>query len=176
MKRSAIAFISIALYIFPGSTVSAALGDKEREAGGFFAPTSGLFNPHRDATSDTTTGSSETPSLLKQIGMDFRNVFTTKENLFIVGAGLGAAMLASPYDEQIPTSRFNSELFEDTSLDGVFEPGQVTGGALVQVGAAIGIMSGRTVTIGRGRARFALSPMVPPGGGVGVQATLLPRN
>jgi membrane-associated phospholipid phosphatase len=43
-------------------------------------------------------------------------------------------------------------------------------------GAAIGIIGGRTVTIGRGRARFALAPMIPPGGGVGVQATLLPRN
>ncbi len=40
-------------------------------------------------------------------------------------------------------------------------------------GAAIGIMSGRTVTIGLGPARFALSPMIPAGGGVGIQASLI---
>ena len=43
-------------------------------------------------------------------------------------------------------------------------------------GAAIGIIGGRTVTIGRGRVRLALSPTIPAGGGVGVQATLLPLN
>jgi hypothetical protein len=46
----------------------------------------------------------------------------------------------------------------------------------VILGAAIGIMGGRTVTVGRGPVRFVLSPMIPPGGGVGIQATLLPRN
>lgn len=35
----------------------------------------------------------------------------------------------------------------------------------VAFGAAIGIVAGRTVTIGRGDARFALSPAVAPGGG-----------
>jgi membrane-associated phospholipid phosphatase len=35
----------------------------------------------------------------------------------------------------------------------------------VAFGAAIGIVSGRTVTIGRGESRFALSPMAAPGGG-----------
>ena len=35
----------------------------------------------------------------------------------------------------------------------------------VAFGAAIGIVSGRTVTIGRGENRFALAPMAAPGGG-----------
>jgi membrane-associated phospholipid phosphatase len=35
----------------------------------------------------------------------------------------------------------------------------------VAFGAAIGIVSGRTVTIGRNTARFALTPMAAPGGG-----------
>jgi hypothetical protein len=42
-------------------------------------------------------------------------------------------------------------------------------------GAAIGIIGGRTVTVGRGSVRFALSPTIPPGGGMGIQATLLPQ-
>jgi membrane-associated phospholipid phosphatase len=42
----------------------------------------------------------------------------------------------------------------------------------VLFGAAVGIVSGRTVTIGHGRARFALSPLTFPGGG-GVGLTLL---
>lgn len=40
----------------------------------------------------------------------------------------------------------------------------------VAFGAAIGIMSGRTVTLGRGNARFALSPAAAPGG-AGVNLT-----
>jgi membrane-associated phospholipid phosphatase len=35
----------------------------------------------------------------------------------------------------------------------------------VAFGAALGIIAGRTVTIGRGDARFALAPMAAPGGG-----------
>jgi membrane-associated phospholipid phosphatase len=42
----------------------------------------------------------------------------------------------------------------------------------VLVGAAVGIIVGRTVTIGVGAERFAVSPMIVPGGG-GVQFTWL---
>ena len=42
----------------------------------------------------------------------------------------------------------------------------------VAFGAAIGILSGRTVTIGSGNKRFAVSPMATPGGG-GVSFTLV---
>jgi membrane-associated phospholipid phosphatase len=38
----------------------------------------------------------------------------------------------------------------------------------VAFGAVVGIVAGRTVTIGRGDHRFAVEPMVPNGGGVGI--------
>lgn len=73
---------------------------------------------------------------LKQIATDFRNVFTTRENLWILSAGLGASLLAKPADDDIPNSRFNSELFGGNGLDRLFEPGERIGGTLFQVGAA----------------------------------------
>jgi hypothetical protein len=76
------------------------------------------------------------PKLIKQIGMDFKNVFTTKENLWILSAGLGASLLATTTDDSIQASRFNSELFDGNGLDHVFESGEVIGGGLFQVGAA----------------------------------------
>jgi membrane-associated phospholipid phosphatase len=77
-----------------------------------------------------------TPKLFHQIGLDFKNVFTTKENLWILGAGAGASLLAHPYDEGIVNSRFNRELYEGGALDASFESGKVLGGTLFQVGAA----------------------------------------
>jgi hypothetical protein len=279
MQKPAIAFLSICLI----ATTASASGKKDEGTNPFFTPSPEFFDPGRSTAPEPTWTADESPNLFKQIGADFRNVFTTKENLLIVGAGLGAAWAASSYDDQVSTSRLNSELFEDSSADVAFEAGEVAGGALVQVGgafaafgigklinhpeveslgrdlvraqvltqtltqvikrsvgrtrpdesnnhsfpsghssgtfatatvlqrrygwkvgvaaygvaayvaasrlsenkhflsdvifgAAIGIMGGRTVTVGRGPVRFALSPMIPPGGGLGIQATLLPRN
>lgn len=45
----------------------------------------------------------------------------------------------------------------------------------VVFGAAIGILAGRTVTFGHGRARFSLSPMIIPGG-AGIQMALVPQQ
>jgi membrane-associated phospholipid phosphatase len=45
----------------------------------------------------------------------------------------------------------------------------------VAFGAAVGIAVGRTVTVGRGGAQFALSPTVAPGGG-GVAFTLVGQH
>ena len=45
----------------------------------------------------------------------------------------------------------------------------------VAFGAALGIVAGRTVTIGRGEARFAMAPAAVPGGGV-VNFTLLAQK
>ena len=50
--------------------------------------------------------------------------------------GLGASLLATTADDGIPTSRFNSELYEGNGLDQVFESGEIVGGGLFQVGAA----------------------------------------
>jgi len=76
------------------------------------------------------------PNLIRQIGTDFKNVFTTKENLLIVGVGLGAAWGAGRLDEEIAFSRFNSEIYEGGALDEVFEAGTPLGSAAVQVGGA----------------------------------------
>ena len=78
----------------------------------------------------------EQPKLPQQIAIDFKNVFTTKENFWILSAGLGASLLATTADDGIPTSRFNSELYEGNGLDQVFESGEIVGGGLFQVGAA----------------------------------------
>jgi membrane-associated phospholipid phosphatase len=43
----------------------------------------------------------------------------------------------------------------------------------VVFGAAIGMVAGRTVTVGRGDARFALTPIAAPDGGAGVGFTLV---
>jgi membrane-associated phospholipid phosphatase len=45
----------------------------------------------------------------------------------------------------------------------------------VALGATLGIVAGRSVTIGRGDARFALGPSVVPGG-AGVNLTLVGRR
>lgn len=46
----------------------------------------------------------------------------------------------------------------------------------VVFGAAIGIVAGRTVTVGRGDTRFALTPIASPDGGAGVGFTLLGKK
>jgi hypothetical protein len=117
MTRSAVGFISLSLFVLSVSTVSASDGKEEDGKSGFFTPSPGFY----DSVSDDTKGPRETPNLFKQIGGDFRNVFTTKENLLIIGVGLGAALAAHPYDQQISQSRFNTELFEDSNLDVAFE-------------------------------------------------------
>lgn len=88
------------------------------------------------AAERTSAEDEHRPNLVRQIGIDFKNVFTTKENLWIVGAGAGASLLTHPFDSGIPESRFNSELFEGGLLDETFEPGATVGGALFQGGAA----------------------------------------
>ena len=77
------------------------------------------------------------PNLARQIAIDFKNVFTTPENLLIVGVGAAVALGASHFDDDIATSRFNSELNETGALDVTFEAGETLGGAAVQVGGAV---------------------------------------
>jgi membrane-associated phospholipid phosphatase len=75
------------------------------------------------------------PNLIRQIGIDFKNVFTTKENLVIAGVGLGLAWAASPLDDDISESRFNTTT-PNGSLNNAFEPGTVLGSAALHVGGA----------------------------------------
>jgi hypothetical protein len=79
---------------------------------------------------------SERPPLVRQLGIDFKNVFTTRENLVTLGVGLGAAWGAGRFDQEIARSGLNSELNGGTALDGVFEAGEYLGGSLAQVGGA----------------------------------------
>ena len=75
--------------------------------------------------------------LLRQIGGDFRRVFTRKDNLWVLGVGLGAAASVAELDDTIPTTHFNAERFESAGLDQLFEPGEILGGSLAQVGGAL---------------------------------------
>ena len=97
-----------------------------------FLATSSVVQPERRPAS---------PNLLRQIGGDFRDFFTTTQNLVTLGVGLGASLSVAPLDKRITTSRFNSELYEGAMLDDIFDPGIVLGGALVQVGGALATYS-----------------------------------
>jgi len=79
----------------------------------------------------------DSPNLIRQIGTDFMSVFTTQENLVVIGAGSAAAWGASHFDKDIASGGLNSELHGGTALDGFFESGEILGGGLVQVGAAV---------------------------------------
>jgi membrane-associated phospholipid phosphatase len=79
----------------------------------------------------------EKPRLVRQIGIDFKTVFTTKENLATLGVGLGAAWGAGRFDQELATSELNSELHPGTGLDSAFEAGEILGGAVAQVGGAV---------------------------------------
>ena len=72
---------------------------------------------------------------------DFKNFATSRETAVVLGAGLGASLLASRFDDQIAHSSFNSELFDNAHLGGVLEPGEVGGGAPVQFGLALGTLA-----------------------------------
>jgi len=81
------------------------------------------------------------PNLVREIGTDLKNVFTTKENLVIVSVGLGAAWAVSHLDERVAASRFNSEINGGTTLDRFFEPAETLGGGWVQGGGALALFS-----------------------------------
>ncbi len=105
----------------------------------------GAKDPQESPTAPTEqSAKSESPSpedthqvnLFKQIGLDFKDVFTTKENLYILGAGTGAALFASQFDQSISHSTFNSQLYDHTVSDEVFDSGAIIGGGVPQFGAA----------------------------------------
>jgi membrane-associated phospholipid phosphatase len=81
------------------------------------------------------------PSVLRLIAGDFGRTFTSKESLWILGVGGAAALLVSPLDDEVSQSRFNSELYPDTTLDALFEPGDIGGDAWVQVGGPLAIFA-----------------------------------
>ncbi len=88
------------------------------------------------ASGERGNATSRPPHLVRQVGNDFKSVFTTKQNLLIVGLGGAAALAAHPWDDELATGTFNSEVSGNSDLDAVFEAGQIVGGGLVQVGGA----------------------------------------
>ena len=95
-------------------------------------------------------------SLLGHIGRDYAAFFTSRETYLTLGLGLGTSLSLRPLDESITTSRFNAELFEDTTIDRAFEGGQILGGALFQIGGAFaaygaGVLTGKSEVTELGR-------------------------
>ncbi len=136
MKTRATALLSLSLLIVTASSVFAETKGEEHKKDKFFAPGPVFWEPQSGIPSEFDDRPFSSPPLFKQIGTDFRNVFSSKENLMVLGTGLGAALAASSLDERIPASRFNSELYEGTKLDRTFESGELLGSTLVQVGGA----------------------------------------
>ena len=107
----------------------------------FFIPRPDFYGQPTSAPVEEEDRSS--PNLVLQIGIDFKNVFTTKDNLVIVSVGLGAAWGASHFDQRVATSRLNSELHEidglnaGGSLDQAFEIGEIAGAGHVQAAIAV---------------------------------------
>jgi membrane-associated phospholipid phosphatase len=93
----------------------------------------GIASPLEGQTDKTEPTS---PNLLRQVFIDFKDVFTRGENLVIVGVGLGAAGAASFLDDAIAESGLNEEVNGGGAVDAIFEAGTVLGSAPVQFGAA----------------------------------------
>lgn len=73
----------------------------------FFVPRPDFYGPTVE-TLELEQDEQSPPNLAHQIAIDFKNVFTTPENLVIVGVGAAAALGASHFDDDIANSRFNS--------------------------------------------------------------------
>ncbi len=101
----------------------------------FFAPGPGFWDDKLDP-SWVAESAPPAPRLYRQIALDFRTVFTSKETLLILGAGLGAAAVAKPFDQAVQTSGLNTEGLDGSGTDTAFEAGEVLGSSLVQVGGA----------------------------------------
>ena len=71
----------------------------------FFIPRPDFYAPQTPESEDPE-GDARPPNLIRQIGGDFKNVFTTKENVVVIGVGLAAAWGASYFDQRIVDSRF----------------------------------------------------------------------
>ncbi len=78
----------------------------------------------------------ERPRLARQIGIDFKNVFTTKENLVTLSLGTVAAGSVSSFDQDIAYSDINAQVKPENPVEEVFDAGRVLGGGAMQVGGA----------------------------------------
>lgn len=101
----------------------------------FFVPRPDFYAPEPASSEDEI----KAHNLVRQVGIDFKNVFATKENWIIVGAGLGAAWGVSYFDQEVANSQLNAELngLDDGALDRVFESGEIAGDGYVQAALAV---------------------------------------
>ena len=132
--------LRFALVLAGSCTVASVAGAQAREPQAAVGAVPGAEAPEESLASPSVVPPErrpDSPNLLRLIGGDFRDFFTTTQHLVILGVGLGASLSVAPLDTRIMTSGFNSELYEGTTLDHIFEPGAVVGGALVQVGGAL---------------------------------------
>lgn len=73
--------------------------------------------------------------LPRAIANDFKNLVTDKQNIAFALAGAGVTWAGTSVDDRIVESRFNSEVREETTLDHVFEAGDILGGVTQIAGA-----------------------------------------
>ncbi len=85
------------------------------------------------------------PRFFRRLAGDFGRMLASRDSLCVLGIGGGLALISAPVDHRIPRSRFNSELYPDTSLDGLFEGGDLAGDAPVLAGSAVGILVAGTL-------------------------------
>lgn len=93
-------------------------------------------------------------SLLGNIGRDYRRFFTSRETAIILSIGIASSMGVRPFDGSTAGSRLNGELYQGTGTDAAFEGGELLGGALFQVGSAVGRPG--VVSLGRDLVRAQL--------------------
>jgi hypothetical protein len=120
--------------------LAASLAHSEESVDPFFVPRPDFYRRHDIAW--TLADSKEeaepsSPNLARRVLLDFKNVFTRRENLVVVGVGLGAAWAASSLDETIAESGFNEQVNEQSLVEATFEAGAVLGGTPVQLGGAL---------------------------------------
>lgn len=93
------------------------------------------------ASGEATEAEPRKPGFLRVLGGDFKRTFTSEESLWILGVGGAAALVVRPLDDDIRQSRFNSELHDSTTLDGLFDPGAFAGDAWLQIGAPLAMLA-----------------------------------
>ena len=135
MRNTRITLFVLVSILGTGPSLLADSKEKDDKNDEFFAPGPGFWDDKLHSAWDAESGS-PSPRLHRQIASDFRTVFTSTETLMILGAGLGAAVVARPFDEAVQTSGLNAEDFGGAGVDNAFEAGEVLGSSLVQVGGA----------------------------------------
>lgn len=137
--RLACCSVSLCLLAFSASWAS----------GQSLAPTASASEPAAVSANSASTSPSAVPAQVAPLQLDkhgssvFADLFTplasdfrqlgAKRNLLLMGIGVGAAATSHTWDQQTARSKWG------TSVDDVFEPGQLVGAFMTQAGAAVGV-------------------------------------